>query len=82
MASEAAIQAAIESLVSNYSRWTIGITDDPERKKSEQGNILVWREWYADTETEVRNVESYFIAKGMERATDGGGIADCVYIYL
>ncbi len=38
MASESAIKAAIEQIVSSYSNWTIGVTDDPNRRKGEHGN--------------------------------------------
>ena len=81
MATETAIKAAIESLVSVYSNWTIGVTDDPARRRREHGNPTPWHDWDADTETAARNVEAYFLAKGMKGGTGGPGRADCVYIF-
>lgn len=86
MASESAIKAAIEKRVKStksekYSIWTIGITDDPDRRKSEHGNPKYWMQWNADSETIARNVEKYFLNKGMKGAGGGGGTADYVYIF-
>ena len=81
MASEAAIKAAIEGIVNHYPSWTIGVTDDPARRRIEHGNPAGWRQWDADSETIARNVESYFLPIGMKGGTGGGGIADYVYIF-
>lgn len=51
MASESAIKAAIEGIISSPSNWTIGVTDDPVRRRAEHGNPAGWRHWNADTET-------------------------------
>jgi len=45
MASESAIMAAIEAKVTHYSTWTIGVTDDPDRRRREHGNPSVWYHW-------------------------------------
>ena len=81
MASESAIKAAIEQIVSSYSNWTIGVTDNPSRRKTEHSNPTAWRHWDADTEQAARNVESYFLAKGMKGSGGGLGRADYVYIF-
>ena len=81
MASESDIKAAIEKIVSNCSNWTIGITDNPSRRRSEHGDPPGWRHWDADTEQAARNVESYFIGKGMNGGGGGLGRADYVYIF-
>lgn len=82
MASESAIKDAIEETVTHYSVWTIGVTDDPDRRRGEHGNPNVWYHWDADSEQVARNVEAYFIDKGMKGATGGGGRADYVYIFI
>ena len=82
MASESVIKAAIEKIVSHYSAWTIGVTDDPSRRRGEHNNPTVWYQWDADSETIARSVESYFIDKDMKGDTGGGGSADYVYIFL
>jgi len=82
MSSESYIKSAIEKIVGNYSAWTIGVTDDPARRRMQHDNPSVWYQWDADTETIARNVETYFIAKGMEGGTGGGGRADYVYIFI
>lgn len=81
MASESDIKAAIEQIVHNFSNWTIGVTDNPSRRMSEHANPPGWRHWDADTEQEARNVESYFIDKGMKGSFSGLGRADYVYIF-
>lgn len=82
MASESAIKTAIEKIVGRYPAWTIGVTDSPTRRRAEHGNPTTWHHWDADTEQAARNVEAYFIAKGMQGATGGGGAADYVYIFI
>lgn len=81
MASESAIKSAIEARVISYSLWTIGVTDDPDRRKREHGNPSAWYQWDADSEQVARNVEAYFVEKGMKGDTGGGGGADYVYIF-
>jgi hypothetical protein len=81
MASESAIKAAIEAKVTRYSAWTIGVTDDPTRRRVEHGNPSVWYHWDADSEQIARNVEAYFLDKGMKGGGGGGGRADYVYIF-
>lgn len=81
MASEASIKAAIENIVNVYSAWTIGVTDDPRRRRGEHGNPSPWHQWDADTEQAARNVEAHFLAKGMKGGSGGPGRADYVYIF-
>lgn len=81
MASEEVIKAAIERIVSSYSAWTIGITEDPERRRGEHGNPSAWHQWQADTEGIARRVEKYFLDKGMKGDTGGGVSPDWVYIF-
>ncbi len=81
MASESAIKVAIEDIVSVYSAWTIGVTDNPARRKIEHGNPTAWLQWDADTEIGARNVEEYFLGKGMKGGGGGPGRADFVYIF-
>ena len=82
MASETDIIAAIERVVGGeYSIWTIGVTDDPNRRRIEHVNPGAWIQWNADTEQAARNVESYFLGKRMKGGGGGPGGADYVYIF-
>ncbi len=82
MASESEIKAAIESRANKkYSIWTIGVTDDPERRKTEHDDPKYWKQWNADSETAARNVEKHFLDKGMKGGGGGGGKADYVYTF-
>jgi len=72
----------IEKTVSIYSVWTIGITDDPKRRKEEHDNPSVWYHWKADTEKIARDVEKHFIDKDMKGATGGGENPNYVYIFI
>jgi hypothetical protein len=85
---ESKIISAIEharGTTASYSRWTIGITDDPVRRRKEHDdegkNTLCWHDWKADTETIARNVEKYFQDKGMKGSTGGGEHPNYVYIF-
>jgi hypothetical protein len=82
---ESEIVQAIEQSVTDYKLWTIGITDDPVRRKAEHEskgeNTKYWKEWEADSEAIARNVESYFLNKGMKGGTGGGEHPTYVYIF-
>lgn len=81
--SESAIKSAIERVrgSTRYSSWTIGITDDPDRRRNEHGNPRPWHEWEAHSEKIARNVEAYFLDKGMKGAGGGGDHPNWVYIF-
>lgn len=68
----------------DYSIWTIGITDDPNRRKSEHENddksVKYWKHWKADNETVARNVEKHFLDKKMKGG--GGGDTSGNYVYV
>jgi len=82
MASESQIISEMESKVGNYGVWTIGITDDPGRRKGEHGNPTMWHQWQAATETSARQIEKHFLAKGMKGAAGGGITPNWVYIFI
>ncbi len=82
MSSESAIKLAIEEIIQgNYSAWTIGVTDNPARRKIEHSNPSTWFQWGADTEMGARNVEKYFLDKGMKGDGGGPGRADFVCVF-
>jgi hypothetical protein len=57
----------------SHGVWTIGITNDPKRRKKEHENdgkdITNWKDWLADSSKTAREVESYFVEKGMKGGT-------------
>ncbi len=69
------------------SIWTIGITNDPKRRKKEHAqdgeDTTHWHEWEADGKSVAEAVESHFIDKGMKGGTGGNvdGIRT-VYVYI
>ena len=65
----------------DYTIWTVGITDDLERRKKEHGNPKYWEDWEADTEEITRSVEKHFLAKGMKGDDGGGKTPNYVYIF-
>ncbi len=73
-----AIEAAKGRL--GYAAWTIGITDDPSRRRAEHGNPASWRSWQAESELTARRVERECRDKGM-RGSPGGGSAS-IYVYI
>ncbi len=86
---ESEIIEAIQQKIgkTDYNIWTIGITDDPVRRKSEhdvphQGKItMYWKDWKADTEAIARSVEKHFLDKGMKGGTGGGEHPTYVYVF-
>ena len=68
----------------DYTIYTIGITDNPDRRKSEHKSdgksVQYWKHWKADSETVARNVEKYFGDKGMKGG--GGGDTNGKYVYV
>ena len=81
MSSESQIISEIESKVIHYPSWTIGITDNPERRRQEHGNPLRWYCWNALIETAARRIEKHFIDKGMHGDVGGGISPNYVYIF-
>jgi hypothetical protein len=81
VASESAIIAEIENIVTNYLVWTIGVTEHPGRRKIELGNPHQWHQWNADTETAARNVEKYFLTMGAKGGSVDSDRAHYVYIF-
>lgn len=83
MPSEESIKRAIARIAGgDYSKWTIGVTDDPARRRSQHGNPKIWRDWNANTENVARRIEAYFINnKGMKGGGGGPGGANYVYIF-
>jgi hypothetical protein len=84
---ESELKAAIQRKVGStrYGIWTVGITDDPARRKREHEDegksCTYWSHWKADTETIARDIESYFINKGMKGGTGGGEHPTYVYVF-
>lgn len=81
MVTEFIIRMEISSIVIHFPSWTIGITADPDRRKSEHGNPTRWHQWKADSETIARDIEKHFIDKGMKGDTGGGFYPTWVYIF-
>lgn len=69
----------------DYSIWIIGITDNPEERKEQHKNegkdVQFWLEWKAESETDARDIEKYFLNKGMNGGTGGGIKPIFVYIF-
>jgi len=82
---ESELKAAIQRKVITYSMWTIGITDNAERRKKEHEDegksVRHWSHWKADTEAIASVVEAYFIDKGMKGGTGGGERPTYVYVF-
>ncbi|QQG48544.1 MAG: hypothetical protein HY247_07325 [archaeon] len=71
--------------VRGYADWTIGITNDPERRsgehQSEGDNVRRWRQWQADSKVVAQEVEAFFKKMGM-KGDLGGGNEDSVFVYI
>jgi len=69
----------------DYTIWTVGVTDTPKTRKdqhdSEGKKVKHWKDWSTDSEKDGRDIEEYFLDKGMKGDTGGGGSASYVYIF-
>ena len=67
--------------------WTIGITNDPKRRRKEHEqddkDTKHWHDWEADSVSVARDVERHFKNKGMDGGL-GGDPDDTkpVYVYI
>ena len=68
-----------------YSSWTIGITNDPQRRKREHASegkkVKYWEDWEANSESDARYIEKYFLDRGMDGGSGGGENPTYVYIF-
>ena len=81
MASERTIKADIDRLVSTYSLWAIGVTDDPDSREGERGNPPGWHRWEAESEHVARAVGAHFVDRGMQDDS-GRRSSSAVYVYI
>lgn len=82
MPSETQIISEIENTAHYYPGWTIGLTDDPVRRRREHDNPISWYYWDAVLESSARTIERYFLDKGMNGASGGGIYPHYVYIFM
>jgi len=55
-------------------KWYVGLTDDPDRRRTEHGNPADWQQARFDTEAAARTWEAQYFAKpGYQGGTGGGG---------
>ncbi len=82
-----ALIAAVNQRIGSTSLdiWYIGVTNDCTRRKGEHEaegkSCKYWRDWEADTEKIARDVETYFISKGMKGGIGGGEHPTYVYVF-
>ena len=67
--------------------YTIGITNDPARRKKEHEqdgeNTKYWHHWEADSKSVAEAVENHFIGKKMKGGTGGNTDGSkTVYVYI
>lgn len=75
------IKTFISKKVQRYADWTIGITENPKKRKSEHGKPGKWHQRRASSELVARRIEKHFIDKGMKGGTGGGNDPKYVYIF-
>jgi len=69
----------------DYSTWIMGVTDTPKIRKDQHDSngkdVKHWKDWSTDSEKDGRDIEEYFLDKGMNGDTGGKGSASYVYIF-
>ena len=63
-----------------YEYWTIGITENPKKRKTAHRRPEKWERWKANTAQVAREIEKYFIDKGMKGGKGGG--KNPIYVYV
>ena len=72
----------IDKIVSSgYTKWTIGLTEDPDSRKEEHKNPVTWFQWQADSQLDAKYIEMYFQGKGMWGFPTEGDNPTHVYIF-
>jgi hypothetical protein len=72
----------IEQIVAgDYTRWTIGLTEDPDRRKEGHKNPAMWYQWQADSQLNAKYIEMYFQGKGMWGFPADGEEPTYIYIF-
>ena len=73
------------SKTEDYSTWTMGITNTPKVRKDQHDNegkdVKHWKDWSTDNEKDGKDIEEYFLDKGMKGDAGGRGSASYVYIF-
>ena len=76
------IKKCIEKYVGyNYSSWTIGVTNDPEKSRREHGDPEHWHQWDASGEEPAKRIAYHFLEKGYNGSGDMVDSANYVYIF-
>jgi hypothetical protein len=71
----------IESFIkSDYSAWSIGITDRSMEKEFELKPPKNWHAWEADSEDSAKEIKELFVQKGCKSVYGDNG--HFVYIFL
>ena len=83
------IKSRVESSKTvNYTSWQIGITNDPTTRKQqhadEKKETKYWKQWLADSLSDAREIESYFIENKNMKGGTGGDLSPhkTVYVYI
>lgn len=69
----------------DYTLSTIGISDKPKTRKDKHEDdgkdVKYWKDWSTNSEKDGREIEEYFLDKGMKGDRGDDGLANYVYIF-
>jgi hypothetical protein len=86
MTTKAIIMSEINLKVGSYARiFRIGITHRPDERKqywSTKENIRYWSQWRADSLSDAREIESYFINERQMKGCTGGDMSSRYFTYI
>jgi hypothetical protein len=74
----------------SFSAWRIGLTHEPQERKRhwknvEEKDVSCWTTWRADSLTDAKDVEDYFVGvRGMKSVTNGEDwtLSNTGYVYI
>ncbi len=82
MTAQTIIKEMEDIIRGSYAAWTVGVTDDPARRRREHNNPRWWYTWNTRNEDEARDIEGYFCGKGCQGGDGGPGKVDYIYLFL
>ena len=63
-----------------YGAWYIGVTKRPHIRRQQHGHPEKWMFWKLENPITAREVEKYFLEKGMKGSSGGG--TNTIYVYV
>jgi len=65
----------------DYSDWGIGRKPDPWKHKHQKGHPLTWLQWKAHSSASAKEIERFFLEKGMRTTGEKHHFARYIFLF-